>query len=243
MSTATITEHPILFTGEMVRAVLGGSKTQTRRVVKLDDFGVSDTLGYDWRYRDKRMLWNEVTHCHLMARCPYGQPGERLWVRETWASFTDDQSGACVVYKADNEARAMLCDCSGEGDPCGIGNRVEIAKMLEFAPIQKWKPSIHMPRWASRITLRVTDVRLERLQDIGEEDARAEGVDDWWKAHRDNASVGKEVRMRCAYQRMSWSIAAFSVLWDSINAKRDDGRYTWDMNPWVWVIEFKRVEE
>lgn len=180
-------ERPILFSGEMVRAILDGRKTQTRRVVKQR----GDCSG-------------------SVEQCPYGQPGERLWVRETWATEgTDETSTLPLQFKAD---RSDWPKCS------------------------KWRPSIHMPRWASRITLEIESVRVERLQKITEEDAKAEGTRDDALVHyyceegTDDDPIGNH--------RCNWRYA-FSRLWESINAKRGFG---WDANPWVWVITFRRVE-
>lgn len=169
-------ERPIIFSGEMVRAILDGRKTQTRRAVKMRD-GAQEYSVYDFR-RD----------C-----CPYGQPGDHLWVRETWLEWTEGGCKETCMYKADDDPRAQ-----------------------NFGP---WKSSLFMPRWASRITLEITKVRVERLQDISEEDAKAEGV------------VCQEVKN---------SVEAFKELWDSLRAKKGNG---WETNPWIWVIEFERVTD
>ena len=179
-------ERPILFSGPMVRALLAGTKTQTRRVVKK----LPITLN-----RETNSL--EVDGENIangrfakLVACPYGQPGDRLWVRETFGHFerNDNFTPGCeVFYRADGEC-------------------------LEIKP---WRPSIHMPRWASRITLEITSVRVERLQDISEADAIAEGV------YTDPA--------RSAYD-------AYAQLWDEIN-----GPGSWAANPWVWVLELRRI--
>ena len=171
-----IKEKPILFNTEMVRAILDGRKTQTRRVVDLKKYP---------QYPDKLDSLDAIFSTFpCQSGCPFGQVGDRLWVRETWA--TDDRKN--FFYRAD-----------GETYNAGL----------------KWKPSIHMPRAASRITLEITGVRVERLQDISEEDAIAEGI---------------------PYQGNAFdTIGAFSDLWNSIYG-------TWDQNPWVWVIELEKVE-
>jgi hypothetical protein len=201
----------------MVRAILAGKKTQTRRVVGSmhppEFFGVrggpdeNDPLQWGYYVADG-MPWGgdgclvlargETGHdrCVLSLACPYGDVGDRLWVRETWAEVN---GGA--FYKAD------------EPWPEAYG------------PEPKWKPSIHMPRWAARILLEVTDVRVERVQDITEEDAKAEGVGD---LRPDEEGPFAVLALRDRFHR----------LWDSINAKRGFG---WGTNPWVWVVEFKRV--
>jgi hypothetical protein len=139
----------------------------------------------------------------LPVRCPYGQPGDRLWVREAWSR--DEEDGA-LFYRAD----------------VGTGNEADDwqRNIYEGASGYRWKPSIFMPRWASRILLEVTAVRVERLQDISEADAIAEGAP--WAA--------------CGAPQEGSHKAGFAQLWESIN-----GPNSWDANPWVWVIEFKRV--
>lgn len=193
-------EHPILFGGEAVRAILDGRKTQTRRVINPQSFKL-DGGGHpyiDMGYPDE---WDGAG-LRRDILCPYGQPGDLLWVRETWNSDQQYASwkpseipqGAPLYYKADE---------SGKPDPDGI------------TPI--WRPSIHMPRWASRIALRVTDVRVERVQDITDYDCQCEGL-----LHN---NYSNNIR------------GQFTDLWDSINAKRG---YSWSSNPWVWVVEFRR---
>jgi uncharacterized protein YqfB (UPF0267 family) len=177
-------ERPILFSGPMVKAILGGRKTITRRVLKLQDYDGGDC------YETKDGILRDI-----LSLCPYGIPGDRLWVRETWA---DPCGKRLPVYRAD-EATAYLN--------------------------VKWRPSIFMPRWASRITLEVTGVRVERLQDITEEDAQAEGVE----ARRSMKDGVAPVVY--SYQD------PFRIIWDSINGKK----YPWSDNPWVWVIEFRHM--
>lgn len=198
-------ERPILFSGEMVRAILDGSKTMTRRVIKPQPGNVTTgptPMGSNWMawgmYGMVRDLW-----------CPYGQPVDRLWVRETWSQFAPRPKpgdgvpeNACIDYRADYSASALRRGLDSDGDP--------------YKP-PSWRPSIHMPRWASRINLEVVSVRVERVQDISEDDARAEGISN---------PLG------------SLALNIFPSLWDSINLKRG---YGWDTNPWVWVIEFKRL--
>jgi len=183
----------------MVRAILEGRKTKTRRVVKFDESG---------RVRLGKRCWH-IEDPNVILGCPYGQPGDRLWVREAWSQFAPRPKpgagvpeNACIDYRADYSASALRRGLDSDGDP--------------YKP-PSWCPSIHMPRWASRINLEITDVRVERLQDISEDDARAEGI---------NNPLG------------SLALNIFPSLWDSINLKRG---YGWDSNPWVWVVEFKRL--
>ncbi len=185
-------ERPILFNGSMVRAILDGRKTQTRRIVKnicdpilIDDILPADPKGF-WCFHG-----NDPSVC---IDCPFGQVGDRLWVRETWApvSTFDPSPETGALYRA---------------DPVYDGANVE----------WRWKPSIHMPRWASRITLEVTGVRVERLNEISESDAISEGV-------------------TLPNPELETYYSGFKRLWQSIN-----GDHSWSLNPWVWVIEFKRV--
>ena len=180
-------ELPIRFSGPMVKAILDGSKTQTRRVVKQDRDGLLDCK--------PTPAWDAFWQC---VACPYGKPGDRLWVRETFG--IDDEDGA-VLYFADPDT----------------AQNAEHARICEDRYPRR-RPSIHMPRWASRILLEITDVRVERLQDISDRDARDDGAE----------QIGD---CEGAY------VAGFRRLWESIN-----GLDSWSANPWVWVIEFRRIE-
>lgn len=204
-------ELPILFSAPMVRAILGGRKTVTRRVVKPTYHSIEE--------RDDGSLWpwredlNRSTD--YWYPCPYGQVGDRLWVRETWAEVGSLDPGF-VTYRATYP----------HGLPAGMANVPADIRDAGY----RWKPSIHMPRRHSRITLEVTAVRVERLQDISEERARAEGV------------------LLCEggafdYSAQDWhqglsASGSFATLWESIN-----GAGSWAADPWVWVVEFKRIEK
>lgn len=202
-------ERPILFSGEMVRAILDGRKTQTRRMITPREFHRSDTPGYDWTFRDQAARWHDYRNKDFIkAKSPYGVPGDQLWVRETW-SFVGKQG----VFDL-HQARPDNCTPIYRTD----GTEVE-----------SWFPSIHMPRWASRITLEVTGVRVEQLQDISEEDALAEGV-----------AIDKGHIFQVA-GHPQWghitAVGCFETLWGAINGKRAP----WASNPWVWVVEFERI--
>lgn len=232
-------ERPILFSGAMVRAILAGQKTQTRRVVKVGHLysvenahGASREEMRDRRNMPVQRLPNGV---NVTPFCPYGQPGDRLWVREngwqrpertpkmlregadTWAPYYFDADGISVDEAADFKAWGF-----------------------------KRRPSIHMPRWACRIVLEIVGVRVERLQDISEADARAEGLKGLSKdgnlikygiPDRDGLPGNDDD----GWQWAAWEAdprRAFRRLWESIN-----GAESWSANPWVWVIEFKRVND
>ena len=201
-------EKPIIFNGEMVRAILDGRKTQTRRVVKPQPWDsvnhcVIKPDGRLGTYEDRASGRVHILEGSDGKPCPYGAPGDRLWVRETWAvhhSFDDTKPS-----EIDGLGKILLwlrADASQDG----------------WEARGQWRPSSQMPRWASRITLTVKDVRVERLKDIGEADAIAEGVEPKGLDH----VVGTRYR--------------FGQLWNSINYTRGFG---WDVNPWVWVIEFE----
>lgn len=180
-------ERPILFSASMVRAILEGRKTQTRRVVK--------RIPLEWL---ESGLHPDFVAFPENGLSPYGQPGDRLWVRESWAYHPDfPESTHRAIYRADP----------------GVENDVP-----------RWRPSIHMPRWASRINLEVTGVRVERLQEISESDAKAEGC-----------SVPEIIYPDEPKEHYSYA-AAYKHLWESIN-----GPGSWDANPWVWVVEFRRI--
>jgi hypothetical protein len=198
MATATaVKERPILFSGPMVRAILAGRKTQTRRAIK-------PQFGKTWGHGVKRGDDAFSVHVDIMEpdgswkwiRCPYGKPCDRLWGRETFATNHDNPciDDAGTVYRST--------------DP-------DWGLMDGF----RWKPSIFMPRALSRITLEITGVRAERLQDISPEDAIAEGI-----------TLDDCKRNNCG------SVSCYRMLWESIN-----GAGSWSANPWVWCIEFKKV--
>ena len=226
-------ERPILFSTEMVRALLDGRKTMTRRLVKpqpsKDDYTLWTQNGGDKKDNGKHR-WGKVLNNLLeadkeMFSCPYGQIGDILWVRETWADlrgmgFSIDDFPRLVAYKADSKDEGL-----------------EIAKEYGI----KWKPSIFMPRSASRISLRITNIRVERLNDITEEDAIREGVEK-------NIEPGQESKWEPDYGYKDYTakdldgfpcftaIDSFKSLWGSIN-----GENSWAENPWVWVIEFEVI--
>jgi hypothetical protein len=201
-------ERPILFSGPMVRAVLDGSKTQTRRVVKR-----SGDMEFDKNDPHYGPYWLAYAAGDAMGedakvRCPYGTPGDRLWVRETFAQDVAGCPGG-ISYRADHF------------DPKGDGP----------AHPMKWRPSIFMPRMASRILLEITDVRVQRLQEISEGDARAEGVSDGGCF-----SCGNPEPCGCGNPQPD-ARDGFAWLWQSIH-----GTGSWDANPWVWAITFQRLE-
>ena len=205
-------ERPILFSAPMVRAILDGRKTQTRRVVKnipwLPDVNPNFSQARPFVNAGR---WRMAGSAEMTTDfyCPFGQPGDRLWVRETFGHFErNDQlkAGDEIFYRADGES----------------------------VDLEPWRPSIHMPRWACRIELEITAVRVERLQDISEADALAEGA---FKAPASGRISDSYATMAIAGIWYATATKWFGNLWRQIN-----GEESWDENPWVWVVEFKRVQ-
>lgn len=212
----------------MVRAILNGTKTQTRRVVKpVRGFEHNNVCRPDMAADQHAVWWHgESERVGCLQECPYGQPGDRLWVRETWqyADWTDDGQ-PYVRYASDSQVR--FCEGAGEGESLvDIWAHLSSPDNYEIdnkAADRKWRPSIFMPRWASRLTLTITDVRVERLQDCSESDAEAEGI----AFIREHPDLDETLTAPQLY----------AAVWDSIN-----GAGAWDANPWVWVVTFRRVD-
>ncbi|HCN8700439.1 TPA: hypothetical protein N6579_002979 [Escherichia coli] len=188
-----VKERGMIFNDEMVRAILGGNKTQTRRIVEEKFYG--------------RAVAAEL----LAKHCPYGQPGDRIWVRETYRVHGKATDIATLVYRA--SVRNSWTEQT---------HRVPV-EVCNKPVSEKWTPSIHMPRWASRILLEITDVRVERLHDMSEADAKAEGA---------TPATYKITPSEAVYR------VGFGDIWRSIY-----GQDNWLSNPLVWVIEFKRIQE
>jgi hypothetical protein len=221
-------EHPILFSGDMARAILEGRKTQTRRVLKLPNWS---PLGYDWGDVEfdemgRPMIDCEDSGCLAEIRCPYGDIGDYLWVRETFGIITQPLDGKkTVIYRASHEN--------------------EFPKEEQGFDGGKWRPSIFMPRWASRINLEVIGVDVQRVQDISKKDAIAEGM----MYHDNGVNQWGNPKPAWSWDKkylnnpddcLDTAALAFGNLWDNLNAKRG---YSWEANPWCWTLEFKRIEE
>ncbi len=249
-----MSEHPIPFSGPMVRATLAGRKTNTRRICKkaYDRFG--EPAGAVYPARDKGWIsWWPATTPGLAEftkeqyregwPCPYGGVGDLLWVRECWHIGAWDEDTGCIAvdYRADGYSRPeylavpddemferMWIQSTDDALAAGLTEDTD-GKFHWAAGLSPchWRPSIHMPRWASRITLLIESVRVERLRDITEADAIAEGA-------IPDRLYSDEMR---AQHGGSEYICAFHDLWDSLNAKRG---YGWSVSPWVWVIRFSK---
>lgn len=241
-------DRPILFSAPMVRSILAGTKTQTRRLYKprhADPYeGVED--GEPWRC-------DEYGDYHAVP-CPHGAPGDRLWVKETWCSGdrwaslngsnADNDPSQTIRYRADNGARTFRSPVAGDWFT---------PNMYAWSDPDKWKSPLSMSRWMSRLTLGITAVRFQRLQDISEEDARAEGaihaIDEEWSvlpepkrpAHGcvacsgDPRGIPELCHNSVRGKGRPWA-CHYALLWDSING---DG--SWATNPWVWAITFERI--
>ena len=254
-----MSDRPIIFSGPSVRAILEGRKPQTRRVLKPQpptgewDVGrlraeeifptVVDRYGEE---QPGTECFGATSDCgEWCLSCPYGGPGDHLWVRETWRIPGDS-----------SRARESGSTCTGPED-------IEFAADFtgfDYDIRRPWRPSIFMPRWASRLTLRIVGVRVERLQEISEADSLAEGcraveAEPWWQGYKEceGELMHQQARGRVppdwmiepkpSYNPTFDPLActakqAYEILWNSIN-----GKDSWDANPWVWVIEFERVDQ
>jgi hypothetical protein len=238
-----MTEHGMIFNGEMVKAILNGRKTQTRRMLNIQpehaEFGLRRVIESKNGRDNGKYFWSQSDATGMKARskvfgCPYGAVGDRIWGRETWAvvSHAFDDDGLMIDYVPDRPAKAVHEKPFGNG--YYSGHAIYAADggftwgnddgCLDGRSC--WKPSIHMPRWASRITLEITSVRIERLNDISEADAITEG----FTSTAQLTASGDDYTGLYASDR-------FADTWQSIY-----GAESWNANPWVWVIEFKRVE-
>ena len=218
---------PIIFNTEMVKAILNGRKTMTRRVIKPQPeyigecfhnlVGITEEMHWRWKpegsFDHKQTRTESELKAYAVGFAKY-QPGDVLYVKEAWGKRDDPDGNLIYFYLA-----------SYDSNEC------------EWAPVKKWKSPATMPKEAARIFLRVTDVMVERVQDISEQDAIAEGISDssaydcngWAPSYNDPDSGGQ-----------ANYVGAFELLWDNINAKKG---YSWESNPWVWVISFERIEK
>lgn len=255
-------ERPIIFSAPMVRAILDGRKTQTRRVAKIARI---DAHPQDARVKIATMagrgeqFWMncQPEHPqHITRACPYGVPGDRLWVRETWQAFFADEVPA---DRPRGPRHTMGIPAQPERESFVFYRADGDLSHPEDGSEAIWRSPIHMPRWASRITLEIVSVRVERLQEISEEDAIAEGFEarpfpgPWWQGYMEHD--GRLIhQQRCGEEPPDWMIEpkrmsdtkhldrsavdGFRSIWFDLH-----GGDSWSSNPWVWVIEFRRVGE
>lgn len=221
-------ERPILFNGDMVRAILTGAKTQTRRPIKLPhhnplgQWEACTSGGHGARDRKGNLVPEEVCIWHTRTGdtlvCPFGQLGDRLWVRETWQF----------------EINAMGSAREEDGPFVYAADRYQSGRRIE----ERWRPSIHMPRWACRLALEITDVRVERLQAMPEADWEAEGIS--FCMEDPSTAAGHAFN-----EAEHYAIAGVSMRGTpedhGMRAQFAEQGLDWDSNPWVWVIEFKQV--
>ncbi|MDR5801615.1 MULTISPECIES: hypothetical protein [unclassified Caballeronia] len=240
-------ERPLAFSAPMVRAILDGRKTQTRRVVKLPH---ANSLG-QWEpttiggrnggctkdgqaIPEQGAIWHTRTADTLM--CPYGQPGDRLWVRETWQGpLFDSENWEAYLECPEDFKNPKYCHYAADG-----GSPPEFINMDDEL-VCRWQSSTCMPRWASRITLEITSVRVERVQEISDEDAIAEGIVPWRSDGSKRYMLGPGEGAGIFGRPGSWKPEetpqlAYAKLWDSENQQRGLG---WTINPWVWSIRFE----
>ena len=243
-----MSERPIMFRPEMVRAILAGTKTQTRRPIKRGQvfrFCREGEGPCDLDAAERRAInaepfhWEQGNPAHpsmeqLLTLCPFGVPGDRLWVKETWMNVCDWDSGRPtgeIIYRAtwEGEEPVLMDDDGG------------CAENKDGSLKSGWRSSMMMPRWASRLTLEIVSVRVERVQDISADDAMAEGIGQtaFWTPKELNDRPFEEkwwddFEFWSRYPRIAYQRA-----WDSMYAKSP---HAWAANPWVWVVEFKRIE-
>lgn len=225
--------RPILFSTSMVKALLDGRKTQTRRIAKCGNDNCINMKIFVEKYGKKVMCRNHILDERNKEICPYGKIGDFLWVRETFWLFSTPHKDV-----VEGKGHQII----KEDFKNGWGNDLFKAvyyKADEIFKLGRWKPSIFLPRWASRISLEITNIRVESLKNISEEDAINEGIEgydsptggddyqDYWKNYtlKDKDVYGSDY---------TDPIQSYASLWESIN-----GKGSWNLNPWVWVIEFK----
>jgi hypothetical protein len=232
-------ETPIIMSGDHPAKILAGVKTQTRRILApqpehskfAEEYKDNRTVPYTiWQFSDSPIGTEHAGF--TMVRCPYGRPGDRLYVREAGVlslPYSPDQKGPWWTFKDGSQKKQ-----AGSYWPTPNPRTDEWWKKQNH----KLTPSIHMPRWASRILLEIEAVRVERVQAISEEDAVAEGILKKW----DDSVKGLE-GWHCIPGGFDTAVRAYAWLWDLINAKRDGGIYSWAKNPWVWALMFRRIDD
>jgi hypothetical protein len=223
---AAVRSRPVIFTAAEVRATQQERKSQFRRPVKLREFQPSETLGYDWTFRDRRGCWNDYTTEELIARvCPFSRPDDRLWVRETFRAIFDPGARKSEIRRwgRDDFGRIPIVVDYRADNPQRIMDRIGKPE---------WKPPVCQPRWASRLTLEVTAVRVQRIQEISHEDALAEGCAGCnWVArspyiigpHTDDGELPQE---------------EFAQVWDETHGRRPG--CSWEASPWCWCVSYRK---
>ena len=236
--------RPILFNTDMVRAILSGSKTVTRRICRDANkltVPLSDTIDHNaCTYTVEGINEDGITQYLAERRMPYAA-GDILWVRETWAYGNIETSDfeARANESWFEEARFPVKSFGGYHDPI-LFYRADMDEKDARELCMRWRPSIHMPKEAARLFLRVTDVRLERLREISEEQAQREGIR---LQHEDFIPAYHYRKAELPGDGWKTAGSAFAALWNSTVRPQESGRYGWDANPWVWVIEFERMKE
>jgi hypothetical protein len=239
-------ERGILFSGEMVKAILAGRKTCTRRIVK-----VQPPAGFDrvtvmpistetaWSNDETLQTFTKAVRSNsdpvkpkdVWLRCPHGEVGDRLWVREKWVETDTPEGTPIIAYCAGG---TIPIGNDGKGKPDYLIH--EWADKYGTPKTDSWRSPIHMPRWASRITLEITGVKVERLQDISEEDAKAEGITS--RLVNDPMFKPDTVEFQSPLGWCPTAKVALEYIWDAMH-----GPDSWKANPWVWAISFKRIDD
>ena len=260
-------DKPILFSTRMVQSTITDLKNQTRRLIKLPSWSTGDWKDFETDGKTAEIICKD-TGCQAVIKCPYGKPGDILWVRETWAKIEDFTNYADLKIEKDLKY-LFKCDDNGMEPTC-----IDVG-------VKRWGPSIHMPKAACRTRLKVTDIRIERLQDISEEDAKVEGVDFCTPSHRHEGWNDRWIsgychdcacydpmtglRPRCYHRtegegpRFRYSSGCnsgfklrddsipepyrlkFACYWDELNAANGYG-HGWGQNDWLWAISFEKVK-
>jgi len=236
MTRAAAGERGLVMSALSIPPILADTKTQTRRLLTFQEFQRSTTNGYDWTFRDKRLCWNDVNHERLLELCPYGKRGDRLWIRESWRSWPE----VCHEDHAHGEHCKQVYVAYKATPRRGLRvepDRVEITYLEESTPLDRnrnlagpWNNPRYMPKWAARILLEIVEVRVEHLQDITDDDARAEGV---IVGEMQDAIINGEPGRAVFFNARD----AYAYHWNAING----ARATWVSNPWVWALTFKRI--
>lgn len=234
-----VKERPIIFSGDQVRAILDGQKTSTRRTLKWQPLDVIKGKVIDGAQTWVTLDTRDPNHGSII-KCRHGEIGDRLWVKETWAILQTDSVGlrAGISYRSDQEMNPFMICYHPRVPKDKWGQAISW-----FGKGRKWHSARFMPRWASRILLEITDVRVERLQEIETEGAFYEGIENvdpyaYYPEFREDGNAYFKHYLEPG-RIVKDPIVSFSTLWDSINAKLG---HPWESNCWVWVIEFKRIE-
>lgn len=246
-------ERPIIMQAESVRRILAGEKTQTRRVLRVQPPPETVCvepwiIDGEWETRESGIplfVSTERDGTNREYGCPYGRVGDVLWVREAFRLAWTPENGRGLYYFADDSHRWQDRHEFDDGND-GWDDLYSLpAPRYYDKPPRRTRPSIHMPRWASRLLLEITDIRVQRVAEISEEDARAEGIEPNWAGDLAGWNPDEHGFLPPNYDPEDYNVytarEAFSLLWDSINGKREGA--SWADSPWCWAISFRRIQQ